>query len=96
MVSIPNGLPRPFSHLHEVTLTNADLHEFQSPTGFPGHLASTGQPAAAAKPETFQSPTGFPGHLAGGAAVILRKLPARAVSIPNGLPRPFSHAGAVA
>ncbi len=61
--------------------------EFQSQTGFPGHLAlATARESISAL--MFQSQTGFPGHLAlkdddlWGAHFV--------VSIPDGLPRPFS------
>ncbi len=41
LVSIPNGLPRPFSQIqNDLLKRNADL--FQSRTGFPGHLATVG------------------------------------------------------
>ncbi len=38
MVSIPDGLPRPFSRGAEVAY-DLENQEFQSQTGFPGHLA---------------------------------------------------------
>ncbi len=39
-VSIPNGLPRPFSLWGEKSPA-VDQYAFQSRTGFPGHLAAT-------------------------------------------------------
>ncbi len=37
-VSIPDGLPRPFSHSDQA-ITGVEGRLFQSQTGFPGHLA---------------------------------------------------------
>ncbi len=61
-VSIPNGLPRPFSpndSYHQPYLAM----EFQSRTGSPGHLASVFT-MQGANTMLFQSRTGSPGHLA--------------------------------
>ncbi len=86
-VSIPNGLPRPFSQPR----TGHDdyvISLFQSRTGFPGHLASGCAHATLYLNALFQSRTGFPGHLAKGRNNAERQ--SWGVSIPNGLPRPFS------
>src|SRR6266702_2022662 len=64
------------------------LELFQSRTGFPGHLADTRCNLFTFLYRWFQSRTGFPGHLAPGNGTPFR-LPI-IVSIPNGLPRPFS------
>ncbi len=57
---------------------------FQSQTGFPGHLALKDDDLWGA----FQSQTGFPGHLA--PCIRLPSPRDSTVSIPDGLPRPFS------
>ncbi len=86
VVSIPNGLPRPFSpnKLGDIVIQSV---LFQSQTGFPGHLAGT-HSSNTCRTRRFQSQTGFPGHLA--RHLVLSWEPPLSVSIPNGLPRPFS------
>ena len=85
-VSIPNGLPRPFS-LEPFPPINGHLFLFQSRTGSPGHLA-TAAPHTYLTDCKFQSRTGSPGHLAiSGPQKTGEPME---VSIPNGLPRPFS------
>ncbi len=63
VVSIPNGLPRPFSR-YAIGRDRAVDALFQSRTGFPGHLASASEPTSHLAQPLFQSRTGFPGHLA--------------------------------
>ncbi len=86
IVSIPNGLPRPFSQ-KELNTQQLKSLLFQSPTGSPGHLAFQ-FPMLSDYYTSFQSPTGSPGHLA--QIDLAEKLRNPYVSIPNGLPRPFS------
>ncbi len=76
-VSIPNGLPRPFSHASE-RKSSISLSEFQSRTGFPGHLAVL-RGLHMRKPSRVSIPNGLPRPFS------------RSTPIPNGLPRPFSH-----
>src|SRR6266568_2329468 len=61
-VSIPNGLPRPFSRTVPI-VGEGTLGEFQSRTGSPGHLALV-QFERVGLTTRFQSRTGSPGHLA--------------------------------
>ncbi len=67
---------------------SCSLSAFQSRTGFPGHLASHQSRAGGRPGNGFQSRTGFPGHLA--VTLALGRCEDIFVSIPNGLPRPFS------
>src|SRR5947209_5794642 len=77
-------------HLARVTIaaTQSRIWLSQSRTGFPGHLASLTDVFVASNSKSSQSRTGFPGHLAGMDYGSEQALPT--VSIPNGLPRPFS------
>src|SRR5207245_231007 len=84
-VSIPNGLPRPFSLL-EATVPKVIQLMFQSRTGFPGHLAHVCIESVNHVVQ-FQSRTGFPGHLAVHKAHGLYE-PAL-VSISHGLIKPL-------
>src|SRR6266581_4563249 len=61
---------------------------FQTRTGFPGHLAITGDRLFECLLPEFQTRTGFPGHLASEATPVDASFPI--ISNPNGLPRPFS------
>src|SRR6266581_55656 len=86
MVSIPNGLPRPFSReLHSAC--QLSFLWFQSRTGFPGHLALQcfSMPDF---PDLVSIPNGLPRPFS--LVCPLAGEPTFPVSIPNGLPRPFS------
>src|SRR6266568_2258313 len=87
VVSIPDGLPRPFSLQFRET-QGCNKVWFQSRTGSPGHLAAEvimGSPAS----NWVSIPDGLPRPFSlctkGSAAT-----PPCVVSIPDGLPRPFS------
>src|SRR6266487_351351 len=85
-VSIPNGLPRPFSPME--FLQDRWNKKVSIPNGLPGHLAIRIDMASPVSSQQFQSRTGSPGHLAEAIGFGFKHL--HKVSIPNGLPRPFS------
>src|SRR5438105_3095141 len=86
LVSIPNGLPRPFSLQNTLYLDKCFC------VSIPNGLPTPFIPKYILSPDEilfeFQSRTGSPGHLASEAQPALNR--AVTVSIPNGLPRPFS------
>ncbi len=85
-VSIPNGLPRPFSHAYHAREPGAI--PVSIPNGLPRPFSLWCAHCIAHAALPFQSRTGFPGHLA--FAPGCSQASDRVVSIPNGLPRPFS------
>ncbi len=86
MVSIPNGLPRPFSLTY--FSSNGWLNEVSIPNGLPRPFSQAAPYTMPSPRDLFQSRTGFPGHLA--AQIAKKRKVTILVSIPNGLPRPFS------
>src|SRR5260370_5412346 len=87
-VSIPDGLPRPFSHDEFLARMKRDW-KFQSQTGFPGHLALT-KFCSSLGPRNVSISDGLPRPFSPN--LILLFLNAAAwVSTPDGLPSHFTH-----
>src|SRR6266571_5213454 len=86
-VSIPNGLPRPFSPIIDTPFIFSKF-QFQSRTGSPGHLARHSPPLALLT-YLVSIPNGLPRPFS-PRTLPRSNLKRKRVSIPNGLPRPFS------
>src|SRR5205823_1269993 len=86
-VSIPNGLPRPFSPGQTSRQLTCHVLSF-NPKPAPQSIYPTTLPRIIDHLIQFQSRTAFPGHLAFNSIGVQEK--EEKVSIPNGLPRPFS------
>ncbi len=85
-VSIPNGLPRPFSP--GCSMGSGRKSNVSIPNGLPRPFSLCPVAHQSMACTSFQSRTGFPGHLA--VASVVSRGAICLVSIPNGLPRPFS------
>ncbi len=63
-VSIPDGLPRPFSHRQDLQRRRSQVR-VSIPDGLPRPFSRTMPSVSMVGGRVFQSQTGFPGHLAG-------------------------------
>ena len=62
-VSIPDGLPRPFSHRQDLQRRRSQVR-VSIPDGLPRPFSRTMPSVSMVGGRVFQSQTGFPGHLA--------------------------------
>src|SRR6266699_1238462 len=87
-VSIPDGLPRPFSHRQDLQRRRSQVR-VSIPDGLPRPFSHLIEQTGANGNDIVSIPDGLPRPFSQGLFMLDSSLPSR-VSIPDGLPRPFS------
>jgi hypothetical protein len=88
-LSIPNGLPRPFSQNLDLPANKED-EELSIPNGLPRPFSQNLDLPANKEDEELSIPNGLPRPFSQNLDLPANKEDEE-LSIPNGLPRPFSH-----